>query len=134
MNTENTLQCPTDRLRFSGDNSFYPNNENVVASQNSCGCEGLKYKNTALIPLSTLTTAPYGAQTRMNSAFAGGGVSNSKPHKAFTYIIQKCNRLNVLADLRTDVANECEQIRIANGMSRLVRKHKRRDSVSVESE
>ena len=53
--------------------SFYPNNENVVASQNSCGCEGLKDKNTALIPLSTLTTAPYGAQTRMNSAFAGGG-------------------------------------------------------------
>ena len=37
-----------------------------------------------------------------------------------------------LADLRTDVANECEQIRIANGMSRLVRKHKRRDSASVE--
>ncbi len=37
-----------------------------------------------------------------------------------------------LADLRTDGANECEQIRIANGMSRLVRKHNRRDSVSVE--
>ena len=41
-------------------------------------------------------------------------------------------RLIVLADLRTDGANECEQIRIANGMSRLVRKHNRRDSVSVE--
>ena len=24
MNTENTLQCPTDRLRFSGDNSYCP--------------------------------------------------------------------------------------------------------------
>ena len=45
---------------------------------------------------------------------------------------KRCKGLNVLADLRTDVANECEQIRIANGMSRLVRKHKRRDSVSVE--
>ena len=29
-----------------------------------------------------------------------------------------CNGLNVLADLRTDGANECEQIRIANGTSK----------------
>ena len=112
--------------------AYLPNNKNVVASQNSCGCENWDCEHIVVTPLSTLTTAPYGAVTRMNSAFAGGGVSNFKPHKAFTYIIQKCNRLNVLADLRTDVANECEQIRIANGMSRLVRKHKRRDSVSVE--
>ncbi len=84
MNTENTLQCPTDRLRFSGDISFYPNNENVVALQNSCGCESLTDKNTAITQLSTLTTVPHVAETRMNSAFAGGGLSNSKPHKAFT--------------------------------------------------
>ena len=45
---------------------------------------------------------------------------------------KKCKGLNVLADLRTDVANECEQIRIANGMSRLVHKHNRRNSASVK--
>ncbi len=53
--------------------SFYPNNENVVASQNSCGCESLTDKNTAITPLTTLTTATNEAETRMNSAFAGGG-------------------------------------------------------------
>ena len=53
--------------------SFYPNNENVVASQNSCGCESLTDKNTAITPLTTLTTALYGAETRMNRGFAGGG-------------------------------------------------------------
>ncbi len=57
---------------------FYLNNENAVALQNSCGCESLTDKNTSITPLSTLTTAPYGAETRMNSAFAGGGGANLK--------------------------------------------------------
>ena len=52
---------------------YLPNNKKVVALKNSCGCESLTDKNTAITPLTTLTTAPYGAQTRMNSAFAGGG-------------------------------------------------------------
>ena len=52
---------------------FYLNNENAVALQNSCGCESLTDKNTAITPLTTLTTAPYGAQTRMHRAFAGEG-------------------------------------------------------------
>ena len=52
---------------------FYLNNENAVALQKSCGCESLHSEKTALTPLSTLTTAPYRAQTRMNSGFAGGG-------------------------------------------------------------
>ena len=43
------------------------------------------------------------AETRMNTGFAGGGVSNFKPHKAFTYIIQKCNRLNVLSSYSLNV-------------------------------
>ena len=75
---------------------YLPNNKKVVALKKSGGSESLYSENTALTPFTTLTTAPYGAQTRMNSAFAGGGVSNFKPHKAFTYIIQKCNRLIVL--------------------------------------
>ncbi len=62
---------------------FYLNNENVVASQNSCGCESLHGEKTALTPLSTLTTVPYRAETLVLSGFAGGGVSNFKPHKAF---------------------------------------------------
>ena len=37
-----------------------------------------------------------------------------------------------LADLRTDVANECEQIRVASRLSRLVHKHNRRNSASVK--
>ena len=50
--------------------SFYPNNENVVASQNSCGCENWDCEHIVVTPL---TTALHEAQTRMNSAFAGGG-------------------------------------------------------------
>ena len=53
--------------------SFYPNNENVVASQNSCGCESLSDKITVITPLTTLTTASNEAETRMNTGFAGGG-------------------------------------------------------------
>ena len=52
---------------------FYLNNENAVALQNSCDCESLTDKNTAITPLTTLTTATNKAKTRMNSAFAGGG-------------------------------------------------------------
>ena len=43
-----------------------------------------------------------------------------------------CIGLNVLADLRTDGANECEQIRVASRLSRLVHKHNRRNSASVK--
>ena len=57
---------------------FHPNDEKVVALKKSYGCESLYSEKTALTPLSTLTTAPYGAVIRMNSAFAGGGGSNLK--------------------------------------------------------
>ncbi len=55
---------------------FYLNNKNTVASQNSSGSESLYSEKTALTPLSTLTTAPYGAETRMNTVFSGGGGAN----------------------------------------------------------
>ena len=53
--------------------AYLPNSEKVVALKKSGGSESLHGEKTALTPLSTLTTAPYGAETRMNSAFAGGG-------------------------------------------------------------
>ena len=53
--------------------AYLPNSEKVVALKKSGGSESLHSEKTALTPLSTLTTAPYGAETRMNSAFAGGG-------------------------------------------------------------
>ena len=120
---------------------FYPNNENF-ALQNSCGCESLHGEKTTVTPL---TTDLYRAETLVLSGFQRGGGATRKtrstqrfqPHHSKCILFtrtKQCKELNVLADLRTDVANECEQIRIANGMSRLVRKHKRRDSVSVESE
>ena len=52
---------------------FHPNKENVVVLQNSCDCESLTDKNTAITPLTTLTTAMNEAETRMNRGFAGGG-------------------------------------------------------------
>ena len=61
---------------------FYLNNKNTVASQNSSGSESLYSEKTALTPLSTLTTAPYGAQTLVLSGFQGGGLL-SKPRAAF---------------------------------------------------
>ena len=64
--------CAT-KEKFTVGWGFYPNNENVVALQNSCGCESLTDKNTAITQLSTLTTASYGAETRMNRGFAGVG-------------------------------------------------------------
>ena len=51
----------------------YLHNDGNFAFQKSYGCENLTDKNTSITPLSTLTTAPYGAETRMNRAFAGGG-------------------------------------------------------------
>ena len=53
--------------------AYLHNNKNVVALKKSGGSESLHSEKTALTPLSTLTTAPYGAKTRMNSGFAGGG-------------------------------------------------------------
>ena len=61
--------------------------------KHTVGCAYLPNNNLVL----------HGAETRMNRGFAGGGVSNSKPHKAFTYIIQKCNRLNVLSSYSLNV-------------------------------
>ncbi len=54
---------------------FYPNNKNIV-QQNSCGCESLTDKNTAITPFTTLTTASYEAQTLVLSGFQGGGGGN----------------------------------------------------------
>ena len=54
---------------------FYPNNKNIV-QPNSCGCKSLTDKNTAITPLTTLTTAQYGAQTLVLSGFQGGGGGN----------------------------------------------------------
>ena len=53
--------------------AYLPNNKNVVALKKSYGSESLHSEKTALTPLSTLTTASNEAETRMNSAFAGGG-------------------------------------------------------------
>ena len=53
--------------------AYLHNNKNVVALKKSGGSESLHSEKTALTPLSTLTTAPYGAETRMNRDFAGGG-------------------------------------------------------------
>ena len=52
---------------------YLPNNKKVVALKKSGGSESLYSENTALTPFTTLTTAPDGAQTRMTSAFSGGG-------------------------------------------------------------
>ena len=53
--------------------AYLPNNRKVVALKNSSGRESLYSENTAITPLSTLTTVSNEAETRMNSAFAGGG-------------------------------------------------------------
>ncbi len=50
--------------------AYLPNNKNVVALKKSGGSESLYSEKTAITPL---TTVPYGAVTRMNSAFARGG-------------------------------------------------------------
>ena len=50
--------------------AYLPNNKKVVALKKSGGSESLYSEKTAITPL---TTVPYGAVTRMNSAFAGGG-------------------------------------------------------------
>ena len=55
---------------------FYLNNKNTVASQNSSGSENLTDKKMVLTPLSTLTTAPYMAETLVLSGFQGGGGGN----------------------------------------------------------
>ena len=47
--------------------TYLPNNENAFALQNSCGHENLDYEQTVVTPLTHET------ETRMNSAFAGGG-------------------------------------------------------------
>ena len=58
--------------------AYLPNNKKVVALKKSGGSESLHSEKTALTPLSTLTTASYGAETRMNRGFAGGGGANLK--------------------------------------------------------
>ena len=56
--------------------AYLPNNKNVVALKKSGGSESLYSEKTAITPL---TTVPYGAVTRMNSAFAGGGAQTLSP-------------------------------------------------------
>ena len=46
---------------------FHPNNKNVVAPQNFCGCENWDCEHTVVTP------ASYGAQTLVLSGFQGGG-------------------------------------------------------------
>ena len=53
--------------------AYLPNSEKVVALKKSGGSESLHSEKTALTPLSTLTTAQYEAETRMNTVFSGGG-------------------------------------------------------------
>ena len=69
---ENTVGC-----------AYLHNNKNTVVLQNSSDCENWDCEHIVVTPFTTLTTAPYEAETRMNRGFAGGGVSNFKPHKAF---------------------------------------------------
>ena len=66
------VEKQAEEQKHTVDRGFYPNKKNF-ATQNSCGCESLTDKNTSITPLSTLTTAPYGAETRMNRVFSGGG-------------------------------------------------------------
>ena len=53
--------------------AYLPNNRKVVVLQNSCDCENWDCEHIVVTPFTTLTTAPYGAETRMNTGFAGGG-------------------------------------------------------------
>ena len=69
--------------------AYLHNNKNTVVLQNSSDCENWDCEHIVVTPFTTLTTAPYEAETRMNSAFAGGGGSNSKPSKAFRHIATK---------------------------------------------
>ena len=73
---------------------FHLNNKNTVASQNSSGSENLTDQKMVLTPLTTLTTAPYGAQTLVLSGFQGGGgatrktrsMSGFQAHEVCSYI------------------------------------------------
>ena len=69
------VEKQAEEQKHTVDRGFYPNNENVVALKNSCGCENWDCEHIVVTPL---TTAPYGAQTRMNTVFSGGGGANLK--------------------------------------------------------
>ena len=57
--------------------------------------KSLQTELTPLTILTPLTFAPcYRAETRMNTEFCGGGVPNSKPHKAFRHITKSCHSQN----------------------------------------
>ena len=78
---------------------FYLNNKNTVASQNSSGSESLHGEKTALTPLSTLTTAPQGAETLVLSGF--------QAHEVCSYIwkpLKKCSQRQLCHP-----AADCEQ-------------------------
>ncbi len=81
--TKQEYKAGCDFRRFNGEFQqhivgwgFYISNKNTVASQNSSGSENLTDPKMVLTPLTTLTTAPQGAETRMNTAFAEGGGDN----------------------------------------------------------
>ena len=90
--TKQEYKAGCDFRRFNGEFQqhivgwgFYINNKNTVASQNSSGSENLTDPKMVLTPLTTLTTAPQGAETRMNTAFAGGGGDNHTAGAAFRH-------------------------------------------------
>ena len=70
---------------------FYLNNKNTVASQNSSGSENLTNPKMVLTPLTTLTTASYGAETIVLSGFQGGGGGQPvKPAPRLRFRHTKC--------------------------------------------
>ena len=81
--TKQEYKAGCDFRRFNGEFQqhivgwgFYINNKNTVASQNSSGSENLTDPKMVLTPLTTLTTAPQGAETLVLSGFQGGGGGN----------------------------------------------------------
>ena len=83
--TKQEYKAGCDFRRFNGEFQqhivgwgFYINNKNTVASQNSSGSENLTDPKMVLTPLTTLTTAPQGAETLVLSGFQGGGGATRK--------------------------------------------------------
>ena len=92
--TKQEYKAGCDFRRFNGEFQqhivgwgFYINNKNTVASQNSSGSENLTDPKMVLTPLTTLTTAPQGAETLVLSGF--------QAHEVCSYIwkpLKKCSQ------------------------------------------
>ena len=99
---------------------FHLNNKNTVASQNSIGSENLTDQKMVLTPLTTLTTAPYGAQTLVLSGFQGGGGATRKTrstsafqtHEVCSYI-RKPLKADKVCTLRLPL-KKCSQRRLCH--------------------